>query len=248
MSNRAKEEHPPVSDDISKQLQNHLQHPAYSLRRYFVDQFFFGQMDSLPEGSRILDIGGHKIRKRGQFDIEQYNLPVIYMNLTRDRLPDVQADAFNVPLASGSFDVIICAELLEHVSNPGSVLIEAHRLLRTGGTLLICAPFLYRIHSDPKDFGRYTDYYWQTTLEQIGFQVTKIERQGLFFVVIMDFVKQYAAEARWHKRRLYRPLVWTLNLAQHWALGMEQKPKVQQHPFFQSFTTGFGIRGRKQCS
>ena len=167
------------------------------------------------------------------------------MNLTRDRFPDVQADAFNVPLASGSFDVIICAELLEHVINPGSVLIEAYRLLRTGGTLLICVPFLYRIHGDPYDFGRYTDHYWQTVLGQIGFQHVQIEHQGLFFAVLLDFIKQFASEKRWHKRRRYRPLVWAIQWGQRWALNVEQKPGIRQNHFIRSFTTGFGIKASK---
>jgi SAM-dependent methyltransferase len=231
---------------LPEQLKLQINNIHYSLRRYFVDEFHFRHVPTLPPTSQVLDLGGHKTRKRGQFDIERYSLHVIYVNLTTAKRPDIQADAAHVPFKAGSFDVVICAELLEHVPDPSAVLGEAHRLLREGGTLLISAPFLYRIHGDPYDFGRYTDYYWQTTLEQIGFQAIQIERQGAFFVVIIDFVKQYAAEARWHKRRLYRPLIWTLNLAQRWAFWLEQKATIQAHPFFQSFTTGFGIRARKQ--
>jgi hypothetical protein len=131
------------------------------------------------------------------------------------------------------------------VFNPAAVLQEAFRLLHPGGILLVCAPFLYRIHGDPDDFGRYTDHYWQTVLEQIGFQHVQIEHQGLFFAVLLDFIKQFASEKRWHKRRRYRPLVWAIRWGQHWALNMEQKTSIKENTFIRSFTTGFGIKAYK---
>ncbi|TRZ49950.1 class I SAM-dependent methyltransferase [bacterium] len=81
-----------------------------------------------------------------------------------------------MPFAENSFDAIICSELLEHVPSPASVLHEAYRTLRPGGTLFICVPFMYQIHGDPYDFGRYTDYYWSVTLGTIGYQNFLIEK------------------------------------------------------------------------
>ncbi len=229
-----------------EQLNPHLDSVYYSLRRYFIDEFYLRQAEALPAGSRVLDLGGHKIRKRGQFNIEHYNLPVTYVNLTPVKRPDVQADAARVPLRSSSFEVVICSELLEHVPHPPAVLGEVHRLLQPGGIALLGVPFLHPIHGDPYDFGRYTDHYWQTVLGDIGFEQIHIERQGQFFVVLADFIKLYAAYARWHKRRRYRPLLWLLRRGQRWALRMEQRPARQEHPFFRAFTTGFGIRACKK--
>ena len=210
----------------------------YSLRRYFVDEFHFRHVPPLPPGSRVLDLGGNKIRKRGQFDIERYDLRVIYANLSTAKRPDVQADAAQIPFQGECFDVVICSELLEHVPDPRVVVAEMQRVLRVGGTLLICVPFLYRIHGDPYDFGRYTDHFWLCTLNEIGFHDIVIERQGLFFSVLADFCKQYINEWRRPLRSIAR---WPLALFQPWALRYEQTPQVQSHPFLRSFTTGFGI-------
>jgi len=211
----------------------------YSLRRYYVDEFHFRHVPELPPGTLLLDLGGNRIRKRGQFDIERYDLRVVYANLSAVKRPDVLADAARVPFQDGCFDAVICSELLEHVLDPLAILREVHRVLRVGGTLLSCVPFLYRIHGDPYDFGRYTDHFWLCTLEEIGFHEIVIERQGLFFSVLADFCKQYVNE-RW--RRPLRSIArWPMALFQHWALRYEQASQVQSQPFLHSFTTGFGI-------
>jgi len=217
---------------------------SYSVRRYFVDEFHFRHVPSLK--GRVLDIGGKKVRKRGQFDVSKYNLRVEYANLDPKTEPDYCCDATNIPVPDATFDAAVCSEVLEHVPSPEAVLQEAHRVLKPGGTLLLCVPFLHRIHADPHDFARYTDYYWRTLLEGIGLRDVHIERQGLFFSVLVDFLKQFASQSIWPRRTQVRPLFhWAVAYAQRWALQMERRPEVQTHPFFRSFMTGFGITATK---
>ncbi len=222
-------------------------HLAYTVRRYFIDVFHFRHVKALPRGSLVLDLGGNKIGKRGQFDIERYDLRVVYANLSKTKHPDVQADAAHIPLKDSCFDAVICSELLEHVPDPRPVLYEAHRVLRDAGKLIICTPFLYRIHGDPDDFGRYTDHYWLRALQQAGFQCVIVEPQGLFFSVVADFFKQYVNEVGVRKPfgRMSR---WLVSRFQRWALRHEQKQLVQAHPFLRSFTTGYGIVAVKKQS
>lgn len=52
----------------------------------------------------------------------------------------VLADAAQTPLKPGGFDLVIAAEVLEHVTDPGAVLREARRMLRPGGRVLITVP------------------------------------------------------------------------------------------------------------
>jgi SAM-dependent methyltransferase len=220
-------------------------HIGFTLRRYFVDEFHFQHVPSLPAGSRVLDLGGNKIRKRGRFDIERYNLDVIYCNLSTAKQPDVQTDAANLPFQDQCFDAVICAELFEHLPKPDAALREVHRVLKAGGILLMTVPFLYHIHGDPDDYGRYTDHYWLRLLQQLGFEQITIERQGLFFSVLADFGKQYLSEVgapRPFGPAARRLMVWF----QQWALRYEQKPQVQSQPFIRSFTTGFGIAAVKK--
>jgi SAM-dependent methyltransferase len=53
-----------------------------------------------------------------------------------------EAEPAGLPIASGRADVVIMSELIEHLVDPDSVLEEARRVLRPGGTLLLSTPNL----------------------------------------------------------------------------------------------------------
>lgn len=219
-------------------------HRSPSLRRRLVDAFYLRYVPTLPPGSRVLDLGGTRIAKRGSFDIEQYNLQITYANLSAARLPHVQADAAVLPFAPATFDAVICSELLEHVAFPLAVLYEVRAVLREGGMLLLTTPFLYRIHGDPHDYARYTDHFWRDHLQNIGFAVLSIEHQGMFYSVLADMFWQYVRHVG-VPRPFGRLARQTTAAAHTLALGYEQQARVQQHPFLRSFSTGFGVVARK---
>src|SRR3546814_8619033 len=84
----------------------------------------------------------------------------LYLNISAEKRPDVAADGALLPFPDQSFEAVICSEVLEHVPDPRLVLDEIARVLKPGGCLLLTVPFLFRIHADPHDFGRYTDTFW----------------------------------------------------------------------------------------
>jgi SAM-dependent methyltransferase len=51
-------------------------------------------------------------------------------------------DAPGLPLATGSVDVVILSEVIEHVVDTDSAIDEIHRVLRPGGRLLLSTPNL----------------------------------------------------------------------------------------------------------
>jgi len=222
---------------------------GYSVRRGYVDEFYTRHVSRLPGGVRVLDLGGHAEGKRGYFDIGEYGLDVVYANMSASKGADVVAMAEKVPFEAESFDAVICAELLEHVRDPAAVVREAYRVLRSGGTFLMSAPFLYHIHADPSDFGRYTEHYWNALLGEAGFSGVSIEKHGLFYSVLADFHKQHANQTR-IVRPLGRPLRWLwanflLIPFQRWAYRREQSKSVRANAFLGSFTTGYGVVARK---
>jgi SAM-dependent methyltransferase len=217
---------------------------AGSGRRYFVDEFHLEHVAALAPGTLVLDVGGHRARKRGVFDIDRYDLRVVCANLVTTKRPDVQSDAARLPFRGGAFDAVICSELLEHVRDPEVVLRECFRVLRAAGRLLICTPFLYRMHGDPHDFGRYTEHYWRTVLRDVGFTTVSIEPQGLFFAVLADLCRQYVTEVG--VRKPFGPLArWCSQRFLRWAVRHETRSAVRSHPILRSFTTGFGVVAMK---
>ena len=228
------------------------QNLGYSIRRYFVDEFHFRHVAEIASGSRVLDLGGHKTRKRGQFNIEHYDLRIFYSNLSADKGTDVQADAEVAPFKDDCFDAVICSELLEHVADPIAVLQEINRVLRQHGTLLICAPFLYRIHGDPYDYCRYTDQYWQKKLAKIGFENIQIRRHGLFWSVWVDMIRELVYQLRKEGLPKLVPLQRAVDALVGWGLRHALKRDSQttsvRYLFFSSYTTGFGIKAIKSVT
>lgn len=55
------------------------------------------------------------------------------------RIPLLCLDAGNLPLRDSCFDVIVLFEAIYYLSDPEAFLLEAHRLLRGDGVLLICS-------------------------------------------------------------------------------------------------------------
>jgi len=52
----------------------------------------------------------------------------------------VRAAGEQLPFTDGSFDVVVCLEVLEHVSAPSRVVAEASRVLRPGGVFVFSGP------------------------------------------------------------------------------------------------------------
>lgn len=227
--------HAPAAD--ARRLPGRLD---YTTRRYYVDDFYFRHASILPPGARVLDLGGTRTRKRGEFRIEGYPVKVAYLNISLAKAPDILGDAGRLPFASSSFDAVICSEVLEHVYDPPVVLREVYRALRPGGFLLACVPFIYRIHGDPDDYGRYTDHYWRQVLRDQGFSEVTVERQGLFYSVVVDCAKQYVNHSG-IRRPLRTLAAWLLGRAESWAISRERQLDARQNQFLSSFTTGFGI-------
>ena len=60
----------------------------YSLSRYYVDCFYAKHITKFKNKALILDVGGIKNNKRGQFKIEDYDLNIKYLNIVSKTNPD----------------------------------------------------------------------------------------------------------------------------------------------------------------
>ena len=89
-----------------------------------------------------------------------------------------RADVCHLPFASGSFDTIVCTQVLEHVPRPWEAMREFARVLRLQGTLLITAPHLSYIHGAPQDYYRYTQYGLGSLAADAGMKVKETRPAG----------------------------------------------------------------------
>ena len=56
------------------------------------------------------------------------------------------------------FDVVVCANVLEHVPEPALAVGGMRRALRPGGLALITVPMMYPLHDEPGDYWRFTEH------------------------------------------------------------------------------------------
>ena len=153
-------------------------------RRTYIDKFLFNTIPFMK--GKVLDIGGKKIGKRGDFIPPEIVELWDYVNTEESTKPDYCCDALNIPMAKEYYDTVLMCELLEHVENPFDVLKEATRVLKPGGILIITIPFLIAYHPDPKDFQRYSHEKLNLILKNLDFDQINIIQQGSILSVILD--------------------------------------------------------------
>ncbi|MGF6174361.1 class I SAM-dependent methyltransferase [Ensifer sp. 4252] len=113
---------------------------------------------AIPEGSRVLNIGsGGEV-----MDLIRTHLhpqaTVFSTDIDPLRKPDFVDDITDTKLEAGSFDYVICAEVMEHVTEPFKASENIHKVLKADGKAFISAPFQYPLHDAPHDYFRFTEF------------------------------------------------------------------------------------------
>jgi SAM-dependent methyltransferase len=124
--------------------------------------------------------------------------------------PDVLADALALPLRAGSVDAVVCTEVVEHITEPGTLLTEAHRVLKPGGSLLLSAPFTWHLHDEPHDYWRFTEYGLRLVCERAGFRVAAVHATNHYFGALLQSRAYWLYFVSGRLRPLVRPMVWFL--------------------------------------
>ncbi|MFN2451783.1 MAG: class I SAM-dependent methyltransferase [Candidatus Dormibacteria bacterium] len=119
----------------------------------------FGRLPVGP-GARVLDVGSGNGRhafealRRGArvtaADLDEVALAEVagmaaamrleHQVMEPGELVTVRADARALPFEEASFEVVIAAEVLEHIADDGAAMAELHRVLRPGGTIAVTVP------------------------------------------------------------------------------------------------------------
>lgn len=108
------------------------------------------------------------------------NRPCITCDFDETAPVDILCDLHYLPLMDQCVDSIITIAVLEHTRYPWMVVREFARILKPGGVIVFCVPFLQPEHAVPHDFYRYTVYGVQALLSSAGFQVMQQRRLSRF--------------------------------------------------------------------
>jgi SAM-dependent methyltransferase len=85
-------------------------------------------------------------------------------------------DGVTIPFADGSFDLVYCKQVLEHVRHPAPLLTEAWRVLRAGGAFAGSTSQLEPYHSS--SLWNYTPVGFEELLSGAGLELVEI-RPGI---------------------------------------------------------------------
>ena len=173
LANLARVRHPGRLDDL---LVSRLVGGLRNTSRFRLRQF---ARAAAAEGTsshfKVLDAGAGAAPYRRLFDHVSYATADFGKVSQKVYGPlDYQCDLTAIPVPAGSFDLVLCTQVMEHVPDPEAVLAEFNRILRRRGQVWLTAPFSYAEHEAPYDFQRFTRFAWRRLARRTGFQVREI--------------------------------------------------------------------------
>lgn len=92
------------------------------------------------------------------------------------------------------FSNVVIFNVLEHVLDFDKAIYEIKKILKRKGNVFLSTPFLYRYHSAPHDFSRYTSEYLKRKMKQHGFEILKCRNFGTgpfmaSYSILFDYLK-----------------------------------------------------------
>jgi len=129
---------------------------------------------SVPPGSRVLDAGAGDARYRTLFDRHLYETADFGKVDKAYGQIDYECELSSIPVADERFELVIFTQVMEHLEDPLSVLVELRRVLKPGGRIWATAPLFFEEHEQPYDFYRYTQFAWRRLGERSGLEVEEL--------------------------------------------------------------------------
>jgi len=216
------------------------------------DQWIALKAAGLKQGARVLDTGAGQCPYRELFrhcdyqtqDFSRYegtkSGPMA--DQWRYGAIDYVCDITSIPVPDGSFDAILCTEVLEHVPRPIDVLRELGRILAPGGRLFLTAPLGSGLHQEPYHYyGGFTPHFYRKFLGELGMEIIELKASG-------GLMKHVGQEVHRAGRLIEERAPVRLSLTARWILkhwlprylaGLDDEVMVAE------FTVGYLVEARK---
>jgi SAM-dependent methyltransferase len=129
---------------------------------------------------------------------------------------DLHGSIDAIPVEDASFDVVLCLQVLEHVSDPAAAVRELRRSVKTGGRVLLSTHGVYPFHPNPDDLWRWTHQGLERLFRANGEWSSVTVRPGAGTAATTGMLVAHAIDLlakRAHVRPLGTPFVALLNVA-----------------------------------
>lgn len=137
------------------------------------------------------------------------------------------------------FDMVLSTQVLEHVEDTHAYLLEAFRVLRPGGRLLLTTHGSFYDHASPHDFRRWTRDGLCADVRRAGFQIEESLKLTTNGRAIAYLVRKYSRALRRPRRRIWGLASYCIGIAMdRWAASFDRWcDAVMEHERFIEGTT-----------
>lgn len=125
--------------------------PGWSIRRPLADWLRAEGADAA--GKRVLDVG---CGVKPYYPFFAAATEYVGVDVKENSEADLTGDVEQLPVPDGSFDVVLCTQVLEHVADPALAARELHRVTAPGGRVLASTHGVMLYHPNPEDYWRWT--------------------------------------------------------------------------------------------
>jgi SAM-dependent methyltransferase len=215
--------------------------PVWSAWRHANHAFFREKLAAFSRDLDLVDLGA------GALQFEDIFLAFRYTGVDFIKFPHVSLVTDltkDIPLESGTADIITLSNTVEHIPNTQHLFAECYRLLRNHGVIVGTIPFLMPVHQAPHDFNRYTNFHLVKLLQDVGFTDVEVKPLGRQMdayntIELKTFDELYRAYGIWWQRLLLK----AVRTAR--CLEMRVLRVAFQCPATNKVTEGYGFSARK---
>jgi SAM-dependent methyltransferase len=189
-------------------------------------------------GARMLDVGcgerPYEALFPGAAEIVGFDVP-------GNQHADLHGSIDAIPVEDASFDVVLCLQVLEHVSDPAAAVRELRRAVRPGGRVLLATHGVYPFHPNPDDFWRWThtglERLFRTNAEWTSVTVRPGAGTAATIAMLVAHGVDLLAK-RAHLRVVATPLVVALNAA---GEGLDRAVPMLREPIPGSLNANYHV-------
>lgn len=126
----------------------------------------------------VLDVGCAEQPFRAL--MESHGQRYVGMDIVQNRSQsvDIVSALEDVPSPAEPFGVVLCTEVLEHVTDIDAAFAGLRRVVASGGVVVATVPFVFPLHMEPYDYRRLTLHGVARLAADHGFAVDRSERLG----------------------------------------------------------------------
>jgi SAM-dependent methyltransferase len=169
---------------------------------------------------RVLDVGCGRKPYRELFSVNEYvGLEIDTPENRENKRAEFFYDGERFPFSDGSFDGVVCNQVLEHVFSPETFLSEMHRVLKADGLLLLAVPFVWDEHEQPWDYARYSSFGLKSLLQKSGFEVLKHQKINADIRILFQLINAYLYKVLWTKWPIVNLLITVIVMSPFNILG-----------------------------